>query len=353
MKVSRAVWLGMLSMIVLAAGFLPRVVAPADSYEPDGTSSQATLITSGTSQTHSISPIGDVDWMRFTLIASMDVTIEVTECSYGDTVMRLYESDGTTQITYDDDSGIGFCSKIQQQSMPPGTYYIHLIEYNSNSEIAAYVILLTATPIPQPDSYEDDDTSGQAKDLLPDAPQTHSIAPAGDHDWAKFNLKAKTNVTIETSGVSGDTELYLYESDGLSLVAYDDDSGPGLFSRINMSSLDAGTYFVLVEESSYSARIASYTLRLWTGLGPTPSPAANIGLILIAVLIPIIVIVVLVLAFMVMRSRRRAPAGKMPPYYQSQQPYGQQYWPQQHPQMVPQQGPPAQGPPPQQGPPAR
>jgi peptidase C25-like protein/fibronectin type III domain protein/thrombospondin type 3 repeat protein len=116
-----------------------------------------------------------------------------------------------------------------------------------------------------PDGYEPDDTSGQATALLADTPQTHSISPATDVDWVTFTLAGPAGVTIETSGLGGNTRMWLYDS-GLSLVESDDDDGDDLFARIDrerdVDPLDTGTYYVKIDENGNNDEIASYSISL-------------------------------------------------------------------------------------------
>jgi hypothetical protein len=72
---------------------------------------------------------------------------------------------------------------------------------------------------------------------------------------------------LVTSGASGDTEMWLYGPNSLTRqVAHDDDSGPGLFSRIESrgaGSLPVGTYFVKV--TAKKTAIPNFTLSLRGG----------------------------------------------------------------------------------------
>jgi hypothetical protein len=111
------------------------------------------------------------------------------------------------------------------------------------------------------DAYEPDDSSGTAKTINVNAPQTHSIIPAIDQDWVKFTLASTSNITLETSGASGDTRLWLYNS-GLGQIAYNDDGGAGLFSLITQTNLDPGTYYVKIDEYGNNNEISSYTISL-------------------------------------------------------------------------------------------
>lgn len=113
------------------------------------------------------------------------------------------------------------------------------------------------------DAYESDNTYLKAKTIRTDGTaQVHSIHTASDVDWVKFTLSKASNVTIQTDGSSGDTQMWLYASNG-TLVQFDDDSGNGLFSRIDRSgsnALGAGTYYVAVDEYGQNSTIARYTL---------------------------------------------------------------------------------------------
>jgi hypothetical protein len=114
------------------------------------------------------------------------------------------------------------------------------------------------------DQWEPDDSYTQASHLIVGEPQYHSILDGGaDVDWAWFSLPSAMDVVIETSGVSGDTELFLYTQANVpsSYLTYDDDSGIGAFSRISMT-LPSGTYYVMVREYGQNSEIESYQLTL-------------------------------------------------------------------------------------------
>ena len=127
--------------------------------------------------------------------------------------------------------------------------------------------------IPGADAYEPDNTPATAKTLGNRQTQNRSLHMAGDADWAKFKVgrSSATGVVVATAGpAGGDTELRLYS--GSTLVAFDDNSGPGEYSRIALASLVPGTYRVKVNEFQEDDKIPAYTLRAqwWT-----PPPAAD------------------------------------------------------------------------------
>ena len=111
------------------------------------------------------------------------------------------------------------------------------------------------------DQYEPDDTPATATPIDNNIPQVHSIIPANDVDWVIFTLTEPSDVLLETSGISGDTRMWLYD-DKMNEIAFSDDANGSLFSAINITGLSAGTYYVKVDELYNNDEIANYTLTL-------------------------------------------------------------------------------------------
>ncbi|MBW2984775.1 S8 family serine peptidase [Candidatus Woesearchaeota archaeon] len=105
--------------------------APLDAYEPDCDYKQATLIPSdGTLQTHTSSPAYDVDYIKFDAVVGNYYEIKTSNLVNSDTFMFLYDADGTTVITYNDnDYGNDLSSKIIWSPVTDGTYYAQIREY--------------------------------------------------------------------------------------------------------------------------------------------------------------------------------------------------------------------------------
>ena len=116
-----------------------------------------------------------------------------------------------------------------------------------------------------PDAYEDDDVYTSYNSISSGSTQIHSIHDGGtDVDWVRFILSDISDVTIETSGPSGDTVIWLYTSSGVpnTSLDYDDDGGSDWFSRISRTSMAAGTYYVKIEEYGNNNEIPSYNIDL-------------------------------------------------------------------------------------------
>lgn len=88
---------------------------------------------------YSISPSGDVDFLKFYLPCRANVTIETSGVSGGDTIIYLYNS-SRIQITKNDDSGVGRYSRIST-TLTSGTYYIAVKGYSGHT-ISSYSLTI-------------------------------------------------------------------------------------------------------------------------------------------------------------------------------------------------------------------
>lgn len=125
------------------------------------------------------------------------------------------------------------------------------------------------------DGYEPDDSSGTASAIEHNISQSHSICPAGDEDWVTFTLPADSQVVVETSGISGDTRMWLYDA-SLNEIVFNDDGGLGFFSNISRDCatdpLPPGTYFVKIDEYLDNDPIDAYDLSLTVTECIVPDP---------------------------------------------------------------------------------
>ena len=113
------------------------------------------------------------------------------------------------------------------------------------------------------DAYESDDTYINAKTITVNwVTQTHNFHENGDMDWAKFAVTAGSAYTITVSnlGASNDTVLYLYDTDGTTELASNDDCpGSGQASCINdWTAPVTGTYFISVSHPAAQGDCTGY-----------------------------------------------------------------------------------------------
>ena len=126
-------------------------ILAGDRYEPDNTAGQAKVIASGTSQTRSIDPETDFDWIKFQVSTSSAVLLETTGPYESDTRITLYTST-QNPLEVSDDEGVNFYSFIDRlcndDPLPAGTYYVRVEEYLQNAKIPSYDLFFQASPCP-------------------------------------------------------------------------------------------------------------------------------------------------------------------------------------------------------------
>lgn len=217
-----------------------------------------------------------------------------------DTRMRLFASDGVTELGNDDSDGISSCSAIDATvdawaTLAPGTYYLTVEEDGRNNTIGNYFIGITATPIGVCGNFvaegteqcDDGNTAGgdgcdancqieaAGTFTAPGAEQVftmQSIDPIGEQDVYAITVTADTYLIAETfvdatagTCTGADTVLRLFDAGGTQ-IGTDDEGGVGSCSRFDgndaFARLAPGTYFVQVEEYLNNGLIPMYELVL-------------------------------------------------------------------------------------------
>ncbi len=122
------------------AGGVPAPLQAADSYEPDNSSGQAKRIGAGET-THSIDPVGDVDWVSFAVYGG-DMGMIIRTSTSGDAVITLYYagSQGLAQISANGRT----CA--EKNPLPEGIYYLKVEERGNDALVASYTLSLSLTP---------------------------------------------------------------------------------------------------------------------------------------------------------------------------------------------------------------
>ncbi len=105
-----------------------------DSYEPDECPALAKDIVDGVPQAHTIDPVGDVDWVKFTVDAGAVVRVEETGPLA--TTVALYAPDGTTAIASN------AADRLVRKLPAAGTHYFQ-VRATSSSATGATTLLYT------------------------------------------------------------------------------------------------------------------------------------------------------------------------------------------------------------------
>jgi len=103
------------------------------------------------------------------------------------------------------------------------------------------------------DAYESNDNSPAEAGWIEDT-QLHNFDRPEDEDWLKLDMIKGQFYSISTSdlGLTADTYLYLYDQDGMTLLAYNDDIPGSLSSEIEWIAPVDGTYYILVKQWNQS-----------------------------------------------------------------------------------------------------
>ena len=120
------------------------ITPPADEYEPDNVYTDAgSITTDGTAQTHNIIIPGNQDWVSFTAVAGESYVIYIDESPDMDSVVSLYDTDGSTKLWEEDNGLAGDDEELGWTAAADGTYYIRVIHYDTDIGTGEYDISVT------------------------------------------------------------------------------------------------------------------------------------------------------------------------------------------------------------------
>lgn len=132
------------------------------------------------------------------------------------------------------------------------------------SLVRDYVLGRTCLSDSPHDAYEPDDTPEDAPIITfhHDQFRTHAEGETWDH--ARFRLTKQSGVTVETIGEEGDTVLEILDGSG-TVIASDDNSGEGNFSRIDLNcpddALPGGEFTIRIGRGPNAPDTFGYRLR--------------------------------------------------------------------------------------------
>jgi subtilisin family serine protease len=105
-------------------------VNPPDDH--GNSAAAATLLTLPANAAGMIGALGDVDWFKFQAVAGKSYVFSTALGTLADSVLSLYNTNGVTQLAYNDDAQAGTtASRISWTAPASGTYYIAVAAYGS------------------------------------------------------------------------------------------------------------------------------------------------------------------------------------------------------------------------------
>ncbi len=207
-----------------------------------------------------------------------------------DSQLRIFASDGTTQLEFDEDDGSlgGLSSSIAGVTIPSaGTYYVQVKHFSATNTLRPYELYLSVesgTPTPE---TEPNDTQATANPLPSNGWVTGARNPATatEQDWYSMTLNAGDTVYLgldldpERDNVqwNGRLGLALFGDANNQILVVDDASVGSVANPLSeaffMTVKTAGTYYAFVDSATAATGgpTATYNLSV------TVIPKTNVG----------------------------------------------------------------------------
>ena len=248
----------------------------ADQYENDNLPIDATVLTVGETQIHSISEAGDRDWMVFTTEEAGSYTVMTTGGAALDIALYVKNTDGSfSKVAYASRAtGLGTGARLSLTLAADATYYVMVEASNPMATYSSYGVRVLSGGV-VPDVYEDyNDNIWNNALLLPvGTARMHSIHVDGDIDWSTFKV-AENGIYTVALREAADMRLSVYtiSSNGeMSLVGTNvsnDKNVAGLAINLN-----ANTAYYIKAEKNTSGTVGAYQMAVTAGLADIDAPA--------------------------------------------------------------------------------
>ena len=224
-----------------------------------GTLNGATVVAVGEAVPGALEYTDDVDFFVFLSETGVLYQIDVALGTLSDSLVALYDADELL-LTFNDDYGDSLASRIIWEAPRAGAYYVAVEGYDTGT----YALTVAVADFA-------DDHSGTLKGAT--AVAVGEAVPGAleyENDTDVFVFQAEEGVRYRIDvalGTLSDSLVGLYDADEQEL-AFNDDHGDSLASRIIWEAPRAGAYYVAVE--GYDT--GSYTLTVAVAAS-TPAPA--------------------------------------------------------------------------------
>ena len=228
----------------------------ADGLDNDSFVTAVSLPETGTRLT--IDSVSDVDWFKFTLDAtgrsSSYIGIDFKQWA-GDLDLYLYDANGNL---LDYAKSVTDNERISLKGLAAGDYCVKVVGYgeNVNEYKLAYSL---PEPIVLHDAYENGDTKAHSYHLGKLTEQitlNAAISRADDQDYYMFQLPKKgltcDTITLTYDDDVGDLDLYLYGSNGSTLLVSSTNSEGGK-EQVSLAGMKHGVYYVAVKAKNGGA----------------------------------------------------------------------------------------------------
>jgi hypothetical protein len=188
---------------------------------------------------------GDTDWYRLELSAGIGYRLWMAGITLEDPYLSLFDSAGELVASKNDSDGT-LDAAITFIPLTTGTFFLSA-EASSFDQTGTYIVEVAPA---QPDLSDSIPADANTPVTL-SVPTTFSsqVDFGGDEDWLRVLLNEGDTYQIALNGQAnsddplGDPVLELYDATG-TLLAVNDDGGPGLNALLNYTAPGSGAYFV-------------------------------------------------------------------------------------------------------------
>ncbi len=208
---------------------------------------EATAVAVGEAVQGALDYADDIDVFEFQAEEGVFYQIDVALGTLSDSLVELYDAD-EQELAYNDDHGDSLASRIIWEATSSGEYYAVVEGYGTGS----YTLTVAVSDITDDhaDSVEEATTVAVGEAVQGALDYTYDI------DVFVFQAEEGVFYQIDVAlGTLSDSVVGLYDADEL-LLAYNDDHGDSLASRIIWEATSSGEYYAGVE--GYGT--GSYTL---------------------------------------------------------------------------------------------
>ncbi|MGH9802919.1 MAG: PPC domain-containing protein, partial [Blastocatellia bacterium] len=264
--------------------------------EPNNTFGTAQAIGTDVKVVGNVFPNADEDWYSFTAAAGDHIHAAVMTSfsanASSDSQLRLFQSDGTTLIEFDDDDGAlgGFSSTIAGATIPSaGTYYLQVKHFSATSQLRPYEMWLKVQSGSPTAEVEGNDTPATANALPANGYVSGARNPAAatEQDWYSFSANAGDTIFLsldldpERDNVqwNGRLGIALF-GDATNQILVVDDASTGsvanpLSEAMFMTVKDTGTYFAFVDSATAATGGPTATYKLSVSILPRTNVGVN------------------------------------------------------------------------------
>ena len=212
----------------------------------------------GSTLSSDIGSNGDADWVKIWLNAGSSYTIDLQGSPSGkgtlsDSWLNIYDSAGIF-VTSNDDGGVGTDSKLVFTPNASGYYFLSAESYGQTGT-GTYQLSVSGSGLS--DDYSGD--TGTSGRISSNGSVQGTVNFNGDRDWFAITLQAGQDYTFRLDGGSLSDPLFeIYDQNGISPLATDDDGGAGLNAQLQFTASYSGTYYLSAKASGTGT--GSYTL---------------------------------------------------------------------------------------------